>query len=87
MTVLNQHPSEVTKLVEAGETVQVTRHGKAVLRLVPEPTAADPLGPLIAAGLVGEAVRPQRAPHRAEPLLSEQRADEALAWLSEDTGA
>ena len=87
MTTLNQNPSEVAKLVEAGEVVQVTRHGKPVLRIVPEPTATDPLGPLVAAGLLTQPANPRHAPHRARPLRDRDAADAAIAWLSRDTDA
>jgi antitoxin (DNA-binding transcriptional repressor) of toxin-antitoxin stability system len=84
MTMLNEHPREVVKLVEAGEAIQVLRHGQPVLRMVPEPTLKDPLGSLIAAGLIAEPVRPRRAPRRDRPLMSEHDADRAIAWLTWD---
>ncbi|MGV1005558.1 MAG: type II toxin-antitoxin system Phd/YefM family antitoxin [Candidatus Nanopelagicales bacterium] len=87
MTQLNQHPNEVTRLVEAGEVVQVTRHGRPVLRMVPEPTATDPLGPLMAAGVLTPPTGPCHAPQRQLPLLSPEEADAALAWLTSDADA
>ncbi|NKY38598.1 type II toxin-antitoxin system Phd/YefM family antitoxin [Cellulomonas septica] len=87
LTMLNQHPSQVVKMVEAGETVQVTRHGQPVLRLVPEPTGQDPLAGLEAAGLLAAARSPRRAPRRSGPLMTPEAADAALADLSADAGA
>lgn len=84
MSVLNQRPSEVVKMVEAGETVQITRHGRPVLRLVPEPMTGDPLDALEAAGLLTPARSPSPAPRRTTPLMSPEDADRTLAEISDD---
>jgi len=48
---LRQNASRYLELVERGDTLQVTRNGKVVARLVPvERTDDDPLAELIAAG-------------------------------------
>ncbi len=62
MTELNQKVSAVTRrVVELGETVQVTNRGRVVLRLVPEPqSTGSNLDTLIAAGVA----TPPTARHR-----------------------
>jgi prevent-host-death family protein len=48
---LRQNASRYLELVEAGESLEVTRNGKVVARLVPAERADDdPLAELIAAG-------------------------------------
>jgi antitoxin (DNA-binding transcriptional repressor) of toxin-antitoxin stability system len=90
MTELNQRISAVTReVIESGEPVQVTNRGRAVLRLVPEPTAVavtaqERLQQLIDAGLATPARQPHQPLPRKEPvrlsrsieeLLEEDRAD------------
>ena len=53
MTEFNQRVSSITRrVIEGGTPVQVTRHGKPVLRLIPEvPDAGDPVESLLTLGL------------------------------------
>ena len=49
---LNQQTSHYIAKVKAGETIEVTDHGRPVARLVPAPRGSDLLDELIAAGRV-----------------------------------
>ena len=73
-------------MVEAGETVQVTRHGKPILRIVPEPTPHDPLAALSAAGLLTPAATSEPLPVGA-PVLPIDQIDELLDALRADADA
>lgn len=80
MTEFNQRVSSIArKVIDGGLPVQVTKHGRPVLRLVPEtPDMADPLESLVALGL---ATPPARAPHswkNQEPVPLSRPLDELL---------
>lgn len=89
MTEFNQRVSSITRrVVENKIPVQVTKHGKPVLRLIPEtPDMDDPVESLIALGLASP---PARAPQSwrdrekvalsrpLEDLLDESRSDADL---------
>ncbi len=49
---LNQHTSRYIARVKAGETIEVTEHGRLVARLVPAPRGTSKLEQLIAEGRV-----------------------------------
>lgn len=86
MTELNQQVSSITRLVvDRGVPVQVTKHGRPVMTLVPEvPESAGPVEALIAAGLASPPTRRRRSWRGVErvrlsrpldDLLDETRAD------------
>ena len=54
---LNQHTSRYIARVKAGETIEVTEHGRLVARLVPAPRGTSKLDQLIAEGRVQPATR------------------------------
>jgi prevent-host-death family protein len=86
MSELNQRISAVTReVIETGQPVRVTNRGRAVLRLVPEPTTSDnPLQALVDAGL---ATAPRRQPRviekRRQRRLS-RRVDEIIDDIRSD---
>lgn len=86
MTEFNQRVSAVTReVVESGEPVRVTNRGRAVLRLVPEPTApADPLETLIAAGQASAPRRTPRPLSGRKPVELSRDLDELIAEVSGD---
>lgn len=49
---LQQHASRYLDLVEAGQVVEVTRHGRKIARLTPVTDPGDPLAQYYAAGLL-----------------------------------
>ena len=49
---LQQHASRYLDLVEAGQVVEVTRHGRKIARLTPVTDPGDPLAHYYAAGLL-----------------------------------
>lgn len=67
MRVLNQDTARVLARVESGETVEITRHGRVIGRIVP--AHSDALDDLIAAGKISPATvtGPWSAP-TGEPL-------------------
>lgn len=73
MTEFNQRVSAVAReAIEQGEAVRITKRGRVVLRLVPEPDSSDsPIEALFAAGLA--------TPPRREHLRIEHRAPVALS--------
>ena len=54
---LNQHTSRYITRVKAGETIEVTEHGRLVAKLVPASRDASKLDQLIAEGRVRSATR------------------------------
>lgn len=89
MTKLNQEVSSIArKVVESQVPVQVTKHGKPVLRLVPvTPDMNDPVESLVALGLATPPMRtPQSWRNRKkvplsrplDDLLDESRSDATL---------
>jgi prevent-host-death family protein len=65
MRELNQDTAGVLARVERGETVEITRHGRVIGRIVP--AAAGELDDLVAAGRV-------IPPSRAQPFQAPQRS-------------
>ena len=49
---LQQHASKYLDLVEAGEVIEVTRHGRKIARLTPVTDPGDPHAQFYAAGLL-----------------------------------
>lgn len=88
MSELNQRISAVTReVIETGEPIRVTNRGRAVLRLVPEPTtASDVLQALIGAGL---ATPPQLPPQPIEraPVRLSRDVDELIDEIRSDRDA
>ena len=86
MTEFNQQVSSITRRVVARRVpVQVTRHGKPVLRLVPEtPALEDPVESLIALGLATPPVRAPRSWKGREPVALSRRLDDLLEETRSD---
>lgn len=82
MTDYNQRPSEIMKIVESGEVVQITRRGEPVARLVPEPRSGAAIERLVAAGLLV----PARSPRRLPTGPARASVDEVRAALAEVDG-
>ncbi|MGH3328869.1 MAG: type II toxin-antitoxin system Phd/YefM family antitoxin [Streptomycetales bacterium] len=55
---LRQHASRYIDLVEAGATIEVTKRGRPVARLVPVECPDDRMAELIAQGVLRPAARP-----------------------------
>lgn len=55
---LRQHASRYVRRAQAGETIEITKHGHPVAKLVPVVDPDDPLADLIAAGVVRPAEEP-----------------------------
>jgi prevent-host-death family protein len=49
---LQQHASRYLELVQAGQVIEVTRHGRRIARLVPAADPGDPHTQFYAAGLL-----------------------------------
>ncbi len=82
---LRQRASELARQVEAGQTVEVTNHGRPVLRMVPVSPGQDALDRLLAEGKASPAQGDllEVAPAERRPgwpllseLLAELRSDE-----------
>jgi antitoxin (DNA-binding transcriptional repressor) of toxin-antitoxin stability system len=68
--VFRRHPAQVVRLVEAGAIVQLTRDGRPVIRIVPEPPQTDRWGPL------------RRPDIRAQIAMLESPPAQAHLWAS-----
>lgn len=86
MSELNQRISAVTReVMETGEPIRVTNRGRAVLRLVPEPTTAgDPLQALVDAGLATPPQHPPRTIGQREPTRLSRSVDELIGEVRSD---
>ena len=86
MTEFNQHVSAITRrVVEQGETIQVTNRGRVVLRLVPEPAATDDaLQSAIAGGLADAPTRQHRTIGTRRPVPLSRNLDDVLAEVNAD---
>jgi prevent-host-death family protein len=49
---LQQHASKYLELVQAGQVIEVTRHGRRIARLIPAVDPGDPHAQFYAAGLL-----------------------------------
>lgn len=89
MTELNQRVSSVTRrVVEDGESIQVTNRGSVVMWLVPATQASqDPVGSLVAAGLAVAPQRVHRPVRRRPPVALSGDLDEILAEINRDADA
>lgn len=83
MRELSQRTAKVLALVRAGETVEVTDHGKTIARIVP--AADDRYAQLVAAGVIRPARRPFEVAHLPEPApnLTGRTTEQ---WLDELRG-
>lgn len=77
---LNQHTSRYIARVKAGETIEVTEHGRLVARLVPAPRGTSKLEQLIAEGRV----RPATRDLRSLPPPGEHDGLNVAEWLAAD---
>ena len=84
LTVFNQRPSEVMKMVAAGQVVKITRRGVPVARLVPEPKAQNPINLLVDAGLLVAPSDPRPLP-AANPRATVAEVRAALEEINSDT--
>jgi len=81
--VLNQDTASVIARVEGGETVEITRHGKVIGRIVPAGTAGE-LDDWIAAGRVMPATITGPIPMPLHRAPSGENAGELLRQLRDE---
>ncbi|WP_035280128.1 type II toxin-antitoxin system Phd/YefM family antitoxin [Brevibacterium album] len=86
MTEFNQRVSAVvSEAIARGETVQVTKHGRAVLRLVPEtPAGEDPVQSLIDSGLASAPRRAHSPIGARPPVPLTHDLDDLIAAVNAD---
>lgn len=80
---LRQRASELLRLVEQGETVEITDRGRPVAHLTPLPEGS-PLEQLIAAGEIEPATAPFATLPPPLPATGGELASEVLARLRRD---
>ena len=81
---LRQDASRYLRLVEAGETVEVTSRGRLVALLVPPRPGDGARDRLVAAGLLQPAARPFVVPAPLPPLGDGSGTADVLDELRED---
>ena len=88
MTEFNQSPSAVARrVVDDGVTVKVTRHGRVVLRVVPELPDDDPFETLVESGFITRSRKSgsgRRIP-QGDPVPLSASIDELLEEVRGDT--
>lgn len=88
MTEFNQSPSAVARrVVDDGVTVKVTRHGRVVLRVVPELPDDDPFETLVESGFITRSRKSGsgRRIAQGDPVPLSASIDELLEEVRGDT--
>jgi prevent-host-death family protein len=79
---LNQDTAGVLARVERGETIEITRHGRVIGRIVPAVTSE--LDDWIAQGRVVPATVPRPIPMPAQPAIAGSEAGQLLRDLRDE---